>query len=174
MVHLLLTYFKYKEMQRDTVHSPLVTCTSATLNWKQTHWEGGWTTVKQWPADIWQRMRAKSWWRSFTQTVCNLPPLYLNQWDTQLTFQRGPRMTLQTSKWPTSVCWSICGVCVCIIKTLSFSSDRIKNISCLDQMYGSWLWHMCYVCIQELKCGTRGQDWKRLRMHTQRTQTGRY
>lgn len=55
---------------------------------------------------------AKSSWISSAQPVCNLPPPWMNQWDTQLTFPQRLRLAwhdIQTSNWPTSGHWSICG-----------------------------------------------------------------
>lgn len=95
-VHVQLSKKKERDRERDIFSSFLVRnsafhqCTKCMVklwgNWvatgsmhicntrlkTKTQW-GGHTTVKQWAPDIWRRMRARSCWRSLTQTVCNLP-----------------------------------------------------------------------------------------------------
>lgn len=83
----------------------------------------------------------------------------MNQWDAQLTFQRGPRMAwhdIQTSNWPTSGCWSICGLCsgLCGVKSpmaRAMSPFRIKCISgYLNHTHSSWFWHLSYTCHEHI------------------------
>lgn len=99
---------------RENLHLPLATCTSATLHWKQKHNEGG-----KWQYNNDHQTSGRGWELnpagdlSLRLSVTSPTPC-MNQWDAQLTFQRGPRMAwhdIQTSNWPTSGCWSICGLC---------------------------------------------------------------
>lgn len=53
---------------------------------------------------------------------------------------------IQTSNWPTSGCWSICGLCSADVKGKIMLCVHLEVNKYVDQKYSSWFWHLFHTC----------------------------